>query len=62
MYLDQIYGPLCLDDMTLWQERFKHWPKNLPIVAHAESRTMAAVILMAATKYGPGGQPRPIDG
>jgi len=48
MYLDQTYGPLRLDDMTLWQEHFKHWPKERPIVAHAESRTMAAVILMAA--------------
>jgi carbamoyl-phosphate synthase/aspartate carbamoyltransferase/dihydroorotase len=48
MYLDQTFGQLRLDDMTLWQQHFIHWPKNLPIVAHAESRTMAAVILMAA--------------
>lgn len=47
MYLDQTYGPLRLDDMTLWAEHFAHWPKSAPIVAHAESRTMAAVILMA---------------
>jgi carbamoyl-phosphate synthase/aspartate carbamoyltransferase/dihydroorotase len=48
MYLDQTYGPLRLDDMTLWMEHFKSWPRGLPIVAHAEARTMAAVILMAA--------------
>ncbi len=48
MYLDQTYGPLRLDDMAIWMEHFKRWPKNLPIVAHAESRSMAAVILMAA--------------
>jgi carbamoyl-phosphate synthase/aspartate carbamoyltransferase/dihydroorotase len=47
MYLDQTFGQLRLDDMTLWQQHFIHWPKNLPIVAHSESRTMAAVILMA---------------
>ena len=47
LYLDQTFGPLRLDDMTLWMEHFKRWPRNLPIVAHAESRTMAAVILMA---------------
>lgn len=47
MYLDQTYGPLRLDDMGLWMEHFQHWPRHLPIVAHAESRTMAAVILMA---------------
>jgi carbamoyl-phosphate synthase/aspartate carbamoyltransferase/dihydroorotase len=48
LYLDQTYGPLRLDDMTLWMEHFEHWPKNMPLVAHAESRTMAAVILLAA--------------
>jgi dihydroorotase-like cyclic amidohydrolase len=48
MYLDQTYGPLRLDEMPLWMAHFARWPKNYPIVAHAEGRTMAAVILMAA--------------
>jgi carbamoyl-phosphate synthase/aspartate carbamoyltransferase/dihydroorotase len=48
MYLDSTFGELRLDDMTLWQEHFRQWPKHLPIVAHSESRSMAAVILMAA--------------
>jgi dihydroorotase-like cyclic amidohydrolase len=48
LYLDQTYGPLRLDEMTLWMEHFAHWPRQLPIVAHAESRTLAAVILTAA--------------
>lgn len=48
LYLDQTYGPLRLDDMTLWLDHFRSWPRDLPIVAHAEGRTMAAVILMAA--------------
>ena len=48
MYLDQTYGPLRLDDMTDWQAHFERWPAHLPIVAHAESRTLAAVILLAA--------------
>jgi len=48
MYLDQTYGPLRLDDMSLWLEHFRYWPQNLPVVAHAEGRSMAAVILMAA--------------
>jgi len=47
LYLDQTYGPLRLDDMALWMQHFQRWPKHLPIVAHSESRTMAAVILMA---------------
>jgi carbamoyl-phosphate synthase/aspartate carbamoyltransferase/dihydroorotase len=48
MYLDQTYGPLRLDDMVLWMAHFQNWPRHLPIAAHAESRTMAAVILLAA--------------
>jgi carbamoyl-phosphate synthase / aspartate carbamoyltransferase / dihydroorotase len=48
MYLDQTYGPLRLDDMSLWMAHFAAWPESLPIAAHAEGRTLAAVILMAA--------------
>jgi carbamoyl-phosphate synthase / aspartate carbamoyltransferase / dihydroorotase len=48
MYLDQTYGPLRLDGMTLWAEHSARWPSTAPMVAHAESRTMAAVILMAS--------------
>src|SRR4030042_926442 len=47
LYLDQTFGPLRLDDMTLWMEHFKRGPTNLPIVAHAEGRLMAAVLLLA---------------
>ena len=47
MYLDQTYGPLRLDDMTLWMEHFARWPAGAPIVAHAEGRSMAAVMLLA---------------
>ena len=48
MYLDSTFGELRLDDMTLWQQHFLNWPRHLPIVAHSERRSMAAVILMAA--------------
>ena len=48
MYLDSTFGELRLDDMSLWQSHFQSWPKELPIVAHSESRSMAAAILMAA--------------
>jgi carbamoyl-phosphate synthase/aspartate carbamoyltransferase/dihydroorotase len=47
MYLDQTYGPLRLDDLSLWMAHFERWPAHLPIVAHAEGRTMAAVISLA---------------
>jgi dihydroorotase-like cyclic amidohydrolase len=48
MYLDSTFGELRLDDMTLWQPHFQNWPKDIPIVAHSESRSMAAAILFAA--------------
>jgi carbamoyl-phosphate synthase/aspartate carbamoyltransferase/dihydroorotase len=48
MYLDSTFGELRLDDMTLWQPHFEKYPKNYPIVAHSESRSMAAAILFAA--------------
>jgi carbamoyl-phosphate synthase/aspartate carbamoyltransferase/dihydroorotase len=48
MYLDQTYGQLRLDEMTLWMGHFEHWPASFPIVAHAESRTLAAVLFMAS--------------
>src|SRR5512147_3302703 len=48
MYLDMTFGQLRLDDMTLWQPHFQQYPKRYPIVAHSESRSMAAAILFAA--------------
>ncbi len=47
MYLDQTYGPLRLDNLMSWMAQFRHWPTDRPIVAHAEQRTLAAVILLA---------------
>jgi carbamoyl-phosphate synthase/aspartate carbamoyltransferase/dihydroorotase len=48
MYLDMTFGQLRLDNMSLWMPHFEKYPKRYPIVAHAESRSMAAAILMAA--------------
>jgi len=48
MYLDSTFGELRLDDMTLWMPHFQNFPKNMPLVIHSESRTMAAAILFAA--------------
>lgn len=48
MYLDQTYGSLRLDDLTLWMEHLARWPADWPVVAHAESRSLAAIILVAA--------------
>ena len=48
MYLDMTFGQLRLDDMTLWMPHFEKYPKQYPIVAHSESRSMAAAILFSA--------------
>lgn len=48
MYLDSTFGELRLDDMSLWMPHFANFPKDLPIVLHSESRTMAAGILFSA--------------
>ncbi len=48
LYLDQTYGPLRLDSMLLWGEHLKNWPHSAPIAAHAEGRTLAALILLAS--------------
>ncbi len=48
MYLDSTFGELRLNDMTLWMPHFEKYPKQYPIVAHSESRSMAAAILFAA--------------
>jgi len=48
MYLDSTFGELRLDDMSLWIPHFEQFPKDMPIVLHSESRTMAAGILFAA--------------
>jgi carbamoyl-phosphate synthase/aspartate carbamoyltransferase/dihydroorotase len=48
MYLDMTFGQLRLDDMTLWMPHFRNWPSDLPLVVHAESRSLAAAILFSA--------------
>lgn len=54
MYLDQTYGPLRLDDMTLWAAHLANWPRGkAPIAVHAEGRTLAAVILLSSLNDRP---------
>ena len=48
MYLDQTYGPLRLDEMSLWRAHLERWPRSAPVAVHAEGRTLAAVILAAS--------------
>jgi carbamoyl-phosphate synthase/aspartate carbamoyltransferase/dihydroorotase len=47
LYLDQTYGPLRLDSLALMQAHACAWPKSKPLVAHAEGRSLAALLMVA---------------
>ncbi|NWT10785.1 PYR1 protein, partial [Vireo altiloquus] len=47
MYLNDTFSSLRLDDVSLWMEHLEQWPRHLPIVAHAERQTVAAVLMVA---------------
>jgi carbamoyl-phosphate synthase/aspartate carbamoyltransferase/dihydroorotase len=48
LYLDQTYGDLKLDQLSDWQRHFAHWPRQQPLAVHAEGRSLATAILLAA--------------
>jgi dihydroorotase-like cyclic amidohydrolase len=47
LYLDATFGPLRLDDLRSLDQHFAQWPHDRPILAHAEGRTVAAVLFIA---------------
>ncbi|XP_041885370.1 CAD protein isoform X1 [Corvus kubaryi] len=47
MYLNDTFSSLQMDDVSLWMEHLEQWPRHLPIVAHAERQTVAAVLMVA---------------
>ncbi|ELT96818.1 hypothetical protein CAPTEDRAFT_177358 [Capitella teleta] len=47
MYLNDTFSTLKMDDVSHWIPHFENWPKHLPICAHAEGQTTAAIILLA---------------
>ncbi|NXK57011.1 PYR1 protein, partial [Chauna torquata] len=53
MYLNDTFSSLRMDDVSLWMEHFKQWPRHLPIVAHAERQTVAAVLMVAQLHQRP---------
>ena len=48
LYLNNTYGPLRLGDMTRWMEHLACWPAHLPVAAHAEGQTLAALVLLCS--------------
>ena len=53
LYLDQTFGPLRLDGLQSMQAHMTLWPKDRPILCHAEGRTMAAAIMVAMLQDRP---------
>ncbi|XP_043931401.1 CAD protein [Protopterus annectens] len=47
MYLNDTFSSLKMENVSLWMEHFEKWPKHLPIVAHAEKQTVAAILMVA---------------
>ena len=47
LYLDQTYGPLRIESLEQMEAHLAAWPKNKPIAAHAEGRSLAALLLLA---------------
>jgi carbamoyl-phosphate synthase/aspartate carbamoyltransferase/dihydroorotase len=47
MYLDQTFGPLRLDSLESLVSHMRAFPKEAPVLCHAEGRTVAAAIFVA---------------
>lgn len=47
MYLDQTFGPLRLDDLESLMAHMQSFPQEIPVLCHAEGRTVAAAIFVA---------------
>jgi carbamoyl-phosphate synthase/aspartate carbamoyltransferase/dihydroorotase len=48
LYLDQTFGPLRLDNLAQVSDHLERWPAVRPVAAHAEGRSLALVLLLAA--------------
>jgi len=48
MYLDQTYGPLRLQQLGSIADHVLRWPKAIPIAAHSEGMSLAAILLLGA--------------
>jgi len=49
IYMNHTTGPLLIKDLKILKNHFKHWPAVKPIAVHAENKTLAAAIKLAAS-------------
>ncbi|XP_006884237.1 PREDICTED: CAD protein-like, partial [Elephantulus edwardii] len=47
LYPNETFSELRLDSVAQWMEHFETWPSHLPIVAHAERQSVAAILMVA---------------
>jgi carbamoyl-phosphate synthase/aspartate carbamoyltransferase/dihydroorotase len=47
LYLDATFGPLCLNDLDSLRAHCAAWPADKPLLAHAEGRTIPALLFIA---------------
>ncbi len=48
LYLNQTYGPLRLESLSLLHAHVSNWSSDRPLVAHAEGRSLAAILFFGA--------------
>uniref|UniRef100_A0A8C5LGD7 Multifunctional protein CAD n=1 Tax=Jaculus jaculus TaxID=51337 RepID=A0A8C5LGD7_JACJA len=53
LYLNETFSELQLDSIAQWMEHFETWPSHLPIVAHAERQSVAAILMVAQLTQRP---------
>lgn len=47
LYLNNTFGPLLLKDSLVWAKHIEKWTSKNPICAHAESKTLPAILHIA---------------
>ncbi|CAM1313628.1 CAD (predicted) [Pycnogonum litorale] len=53
LYLNDTFTSLKLDNVLHWMKHFENWPHNLPICAHAEAQTTAAILFLCSLYQRP---------
>lgn len=47
LYLSRTFGPIWLNSTAFWHKPFRFWPRNAPLVVHAERVILAAALFFA---------------
>lgn len=47
LFMNATTGPLLVDNLQVLKNHFKYWPKNRPIMVHAEDKTLGVAVALA---------------